>query len=81
MLLKLDEGLWTEIPNDATEEVKAAKIAKYNKEKEEKQARFIKACKTVFNPQITHSHQRTIGALYDKRVSISSLFSLNKGNI
>lgn len=79
MLLQLDKGLWVEVPDNATEEVKAAKIAKYKKDKEETRNKLIEECRNTFNNQSKHVvHQRKIGALYDKRVNLSSLLNYNK---
>lgn len=79
MLLQLDKGLWVEVPDNASEEVKAAKIAKYKKDKEASRNKLVEECKTVFrNPSKNTVHQRKIGALYDKRVNLASLLNYNK---
>lgn len=79
MLLQLDKGLWVEVPDNASEEVKAAKIAKYKKDKEASLNKLVEECKTTFrNPSKVPVHQRKIGALYDKRVNLSSLLNYNK---
>lgn len=69
MLLKVDTKTWIEIPNDSTEEFKKSKIEKYNKEKQNK---LDKLKAHGYTAKGTYK-KNTIGALYDKRINLTSI--------
>lgn len=69
MLLKVDKGLWVEIPNDSTEEFKNAKIKKYIKLKA-KQAEDLKKHSYIFK---SNAKTHNIGVLYNKRVNLNEI--------
>lgn len=69
MFIKADNHTWIEVPDNATEEFKKAKLEKYLKEKQESFEK-LKASKYFSK---TNYKQATIGALYDKRINISEI--------
>ena len=69
MLLKLDKNIWVEIPDNATEEFKQAKIKKYTEEKEENLKRLKK---NVCSGKRTYK-KSVIGSLYDSRVNLTNI--------
>lgn len=69
MFIKADNRTWIEVPDDATEEFKKAKVEKYFKEKQES----FKKLKSSKSFGKTSYKQATIGALYDKRINISQI--------
>lgn len=69
MLIKVDKRTWIEVPNDATEEFKKAKIEKYNAE-QQKKLDSLKSNKYIGDKSYKH---HTIGVLYDKRISLTTI--------
>jgi len=69
MLIKVDKRTWIEVPNDATEEFKKAKIEKYNSE-QQKKLDSLKSNKYIGDKSYKH---HTVGVLYDKRISLTTI--------
>lgn len=69
MLLKVDKGTWIEIPNNSTEEFKQAKLKQYA----DKKASELEKLRTHSYNYKEGPKPKSIGSLYDKRVSLNEI--------
>lgn len=70
MFIKADKRTWIEVPDNATDELKRAKIDKYNKEQEQS---IIKLKTHSYTSKTTY--KANVGALYDKRINLAGILN------